>query len=73
MADSSAARFSPELEAAADAIAKCAGFPTPPASTSGGTSPAHVLGEPCSRDTQAPVGDIAPKQCSVLLDRGACL
>lgn len=66
-------RFSPELEAAADALLMCAGFEDPHGSTSDGKTPAHVLEEACSPDRSARAADMNPASNSELLGWGASL
>ena len=63
-------KFSPELEAAADRVAACAGFRFPPVSTSAEKSPEHARGAACSPGVPAPVGSKPEASGSAPLDSG---
>lgn len=73
MTESFDLRFSPELEAVADALSMCAGFEGPHGSTSGGKTPAHALEAACSPNKSARAADMNPASSSKLLGRGASL
>lgn len=66
-------RFSPEMEAAADALLACAGVPCPRAATSAGNKPERAHPAACFPDTPVPSGGTAQASAPGPLDSGGCV